>query len=135
MQLQEYPFVDEAGRTPTPDSELTTRATMTPTPTFSDGVELETSELADQADADADDLTFDVDGLETASAGDNLSVGGRSSARSVRRADTATPASASAMQEEPEEEPEVSRGSANPPRAASLSICVNTRLQEKKTAQ
>ncbi|KAK3914143.1 PDZ and LIM domain protein 7 [Frankliniella fusca] len=46
---EEYPFVDETGRTPTPDSELTTRATMTPTPTLSEGVDLDvTSELTDE---------------------------------------------------------------------------------------
>ncbi|KAE8745780.1 hypothetical protein FOCC_FOCC007496 [Frankliniella occidentalis] len=71
---EEYPFADDDGRTPTPDSEMTTRATMTPTPTFSDGVDLDmTSELVDQDDLGATE--------------DAASFGGRSGRSSALRDD------------------------------------------------
>ena len=97
--------MDEGGRTPTPDSQTNTRATMTPTPTFSDGVDLETSELEDHAGAE--DLALDHEGPETAaSAEDELSVEGRSSAHREEEA------ASQVAPEEPEpedEEPEVSK--------------------------
>ncbi|XP_034232945.1 synaptopodin 2-like protein isoform X4 [Thrips palmi] len=82
---EEYPFAEELGRTPTPDSELTTRATMTPTPTFSDVISVE---LLDDASEFLDgDAVLETDAADE----DGASVGGRSSA--LREDGTASRAS------------------------------------------
>ncbi|XP_034232929.1 trichohyalin-like isoform X2 [Thrips palmi] len=123
---EEYPFAEELGRTPTPDSELTTRATMTPTPTFSDVISVE---LLDDASEFLDgDAVLETDAADE----DGASVGGRSSA--LREDGTASRASRASrntqddvkddLQEE--EEPEV---------LTSLSVQETERRVEEVTAQ